>query len=96
MSVIRITRFTADPARAEELAGTHATLVAAVRAASPGPAEARLARLDEHTWMSVWRWDSAEDAEATSAAAASLPEPRAAFALVSDPTAEQGEIVDER
>lgn len=96
MSIIRITRFTADPAAADELARTHASLVAAVRAASPGPAEARLARIDERTWMSVWSWDSAEDADATSAAARELPEPGAAFALVSDPTAESGEVVDAR
>jgi quinol monooxygenase YgiN len=96
MAVLRITRFTADPTEAEEVLARNTALIAAVRAASPGPTQASLARLDDTTWVGVWSWDSAADAQATIDAAHSLPETAAAFALVKDPTAEQAELVDER
>jgi quinol monooxygenase YgiN len=96
VAVLRITRFTADPADAKEVLARNTALVAAVRAASPGPAEASLARLDDKTWVGLWRWESAADAQATFDAAHSIPETAAAFALVKDATAEQAEIIDER
>jgi quinol monooxygenase YgiN len=96
MAVIRITRYSVDPADTEELLTRRAALISAVRAAFPGLTEARLARLDEQTWVDIWRWDSAEHAQAAFSAAPALPEAQAAFAFAKDATAEQAEIVDER
>jgi quinol monooxygenase YgiN len=96
MPVIRTSRFKTDPARAEEMLARRADLIAAVRAAHPGLAEARLARVGEDTWIDIWRWDSPANMQAALAGAPSLPEAAAAFALTRDLTAENAELVDER
>jgi hypothetical protein len=94
MAVIRITRYESD-ASVEELIERRTALISAVRAAFPGLTETRFARTGDRSWVDVWRWDNAEHAAAAVAAAPALPETRAAFALVIEPTAEQAEIVDE-
>ncbi|TMR89614.1 antibiotic biosynthesis monooxygenase [Nonomuraea basaltis] len=96
MAIIRTTRFTAEPADAEQVLARRAALIAALRAATPGLTEARLTRIDERTWVDMWRWDSLADLEAATALAPSLPETKAAFEVAKDPSAEQGELVDER
>lgn len=96
MAVVRITRFSVDPANVEEMVNRRAKLVDAVRAAYPGLAEARLARLGDETWIDTWRWDSAANVEAALAGAPELPEAGQAFSVVRDASAELAEIVDER
>ncbi|NUR88819.1 MAG: hypothetical protein HOY71_32430 [Nonomuraea sp.] len=96
MAVISITRFHADPAAAEQVRIRHAALVDAIRAAGPGLTEARLGRLDEETWVGVWRWDSAESLRAARQAAPGTPAAVAAFEVARDVTAEDIEILDER
>ena len=96
MTVIRTSRFKTDPARAEEMLARRADLISAVRAAHPGLAEARLARVGDDTWVDMWRWDSPASMQAALAGAPSLPAAAAAFALASDLTAESAELVDER
>ncbi|MFD2767456.1 hypothetical protein [Micromonospora eburnea] len=95
MTLIRTTRFTADPADADTVLERRSNLLAAVRAAFTGPTETRLIRLDERTWVDMWRWDSPETLQAALAGAPSLPEAAAAFAVARDVSAEQGELVDE-
>ncbi len=96
MTVITLTRFTADPAVEEELLFRHASLVSATRAAGHGPTETRLGRLDRRTWLAIWRWDSAEQLAAARGIAPGRPESAAAFALAEDVTVEQIEVVDEQ
>lgn len=96
MAVIRYTRFTADPSDIDRLLTRRAELIAAVRATFPGLTEARLARLDDTTWVDAWRWESAAALQAATEGAPGIPEAGAAFALTADPAAEQAEIVDER
>ena len=96
MTVIRTSRFKTDPARTEEMLAKRADLISAVRATHPGLAEARLARVGEDTWIDMWRWDSPASMQAALVGAPSLPEAAAAFALTSDLTAENAELVDER
>lgn len=96
VAVIRITRFTTDPANAEELLARRAELISAVRDAHPGLTEARLARLDDETWVDIWHWESAADLEAALASAPVLPASAAVFALVQDASAELAELVDAR
>ncbi|MDR0343577.1 MAG: antibiotic biosynthesis monooxygenase [Nocardiopsaceae bacterium] len=96
MTIIRTTRFKADPARATEVITRRAELISAVRAAFPGLTEARLTKVDEGTWADMWRWDSAANLAAALAGAPALPAATAAFALVTDVTAENADLVDER
>ena len=96
MAVLRLTRFTADPANLEELLAKRAALVAAVRDAFPGLTDARLAKLDGDTWLDVWRWDSLASMQAAIQGAPTIPEAAAAFSLIGETTAETAEVIDER
>ena len=95
MTVIRTTRFTVDPADAETMLARRRQLLDAVRASFDGPDEARLVRLDDQTWLDIWRWDSAQALRAALNGAPGLPEAGAAFALTRHAAAEQGDMVDE-
>ena len=95
MALIRTTRFTADPADADTVLERRGKLLEAIRATFAGPTETRLIRVDERTWVDMWRWDSPEILNAALAGAPRLPEAAAAFAVVRDVSAEQGDLVDE-
>ena len=96
MAAARTHRYTVDPADLDELIARRATLIAAIRAAHPGLAEAQLTRLEDGTFTDVWRWDSAEQMQAALADMARFPQARAAMSLTRDATAVNGEIIDER
>lgn len=95
MALISVTRFQADPADAEQVRARHAALVTAVRATQPGLTEARLGRLNDETWVGIWRWDSAASLQAARQAAPGLAATTAAFAVAREATAEDLEILDE-
>ena len=95
MALIRTTRYTADPADADTVRERRTELLAAIRATFGGPAETRLIRVDERTWVDMWRWDSPETLRAALEGGPRLPQAAAAFAVVRDVSAEQGDVVDE-
>src|SRR5689334_23577031 len=95
MTVIRTMRFCADPADAGAVLERRGQLLDAVRKEFDGPAETRLVRVDDRTWLDIWRWDSAEMLAAAVEGAHHMPEAMAAFALTRDVTGEQGEVVAE-
>ena len=96
MAVVRIHRYSVDPADFDELIVRRAALIDAMRAKHPGLAETRLIRLDDTTYVETWRWDSDEHMQAALADVPSIPEVPAAMSLTRDRSAEDGEIVDER
>jgi hypothetical protein len=96
MTILRLTRFTLEPARTDQMLETRAELIKAVRSNCSGLTETRLARVDDETWLDLWRWESDEALQAAVAIAPTLPEAAAAFALVQNPTEERVELVDER
>lgn len=95
MTLIRTTRFTTDPANADTMLVRRRKLLEAVRTGFGGPTETRLIRVGEETWVDMWQWDSPETLRVALEGAPRLPEAAAAFAVASDVTAEQGEVVDE-
>jgi hypothetical protein len=95
MSLVSITRFQADPADAEQVKARHAALVTAIRTTLPGLTEARLGRLNDETWVGIWRWDSAASLRAAREAAPGTEAATEAFALVRDVTAEDIEVLAE-
>jgi quinol monooxygenase YgiN len=96
MAVIRLVRFTVEPSRASDMIAQRAELVAATRQLYPGLIEARLTRVDDRTWLDLWRWESMSHAEAAIRGAHEIPGATAAFALTADLSAEFAELVDER
>lgn len=93
MAVLRLDRFTIDPADSRELRNRHAALVAAATDAFPGLLGVELAQVDDQTWIDVWRWDSLDSAQAAVAAAPTIPQAGAAFSLTKDLTVEFAEVV---
>ena len=96
MSVLRLTRLTVDADRADEMLLRRAALIEAVRGMTDGLTDTRLARVDEETWLDVWRWDSGEALDEVAATAPTLQVAQAAFAVVRDAQVERYELVDER
>lgn len=96
MAVFELARFKVDPENSERMLGQRDAMVAAVRKAFPGLMEARLAKLDDQTWIDVWRWESLEKAKAAAEGAPGVPEAAAMFSLIKDVVAmEHAEIVHE-
>jgi hypothetical protein len=95
MSVLRIVRFTTDPARTDEMLEVRAGLIAATRERFEGLTETRLARVDEHTWIDQWHWESAELMQRAIDNVATIPGAGEAFALIAEPSPEVAEVVTE-
>ena len=97
MAVLELARFKVEPEKAPEMLSSRDAMVDAIRARFPGLIEARLARLDDTTWIDVWKWESLEQAKAAAAGAPAVPEAGAMFSLVSEvESMEHAEIVHER
>jgi hypothetical protein len=94
MAVLRLDQFTIDPADTGELLTRHGALVAAAKDAFPGLIEVQLAKVDDQTWIDVWRWDSLASAQAAVAGASAIPEAAAAFSLTKTIAVEFAEVVD--
>ena len=96
MPTFELARYRVDPQNTEELTRRWEAAVDAIRATFPGLVGANLARLDEQTWIDVWRWESAEAAQAAAQGAPSVPEAAAMFSLIAEPLAmDHAEIVRE-
>jgi hypothetical protein len=98
MARVRIHRYAVDPAEVEELIARRTKVIAAMRERIGGPAETRLIRLDDGTFVDYWRWDSVDHMRAAGAgiAAGTLPEAGAAMSLTRDKTDEDGDLIDEQ
>jgi hypothetical protein len=95
--VLQVHKAIIDPANADALVALRPRLIDAVRAACRGFVGATLVRLDDHTWLDVIEWESAEAAAAAGDVEAELPEARELLSLIQDPlSADAGEIVDRR
>jgi|SRR5215207_1531179 len=97
MTVLRLTRFSLKPAvDADAMLKTRAELIDAVRAQFSGLTETRLAKVDDTTWLDLWRWECAESLQTALAGAPALPQAKAAFALLEEATEERMELIEER
>ena len=94
MTVLRLDRFTVNPADTADLMARHADLVNVAKDAFPGLIDVQLAQVDDRTWIDVWRWDTLASAQAAVASAPSIPQAGAAFALAKDLTVEFAEVID--
>jgi hypothetical protein len=92
MSIVRITRFTANTPDTDGMLAKRAELIATVRAAFPGPTATTLTRAADDTWTDAWTWES--EADANAAGAARLPMAAEAFALVTIKSTADVELID--
>jgi hypothetical protein len=93
MTVLRLDSFTIDPADTRELLTRHAALAAVAKDAFPGLIDVQLAKIDDQTWIDVWRWDSLANAQAA-AQGPTIPEAGAAFSLTKSLAVEYAEVLD--
>lgn len=96
MAVLELARFKVDPDHAAQMLESRDAMVAAMRAKFPGLIEARLARLDDATWIDVWKWESLKQAKEAAEGAPDVPEAAAMFSLIANvESMEHAEIVHE-
>ena len=96
MAAFELARYRVEPQNTDELLRRWEAAVQAVRQSFPGLVDANLARLDEQTWIDVWRWESAEAARAAAQGGPSGPEAAAMFSLIAEPLAmDHAEILKE-
>ncbi|MEV0715810.1 hypothetical protein [Asanoa sp. NPDC050611] len=94
MSIVRVTKFTANTTDTDALLAKRAELIAAVRSGFDGPVATKLTRDADATWTDTWTWASA--AHAYASVKARLPLAAEAFALVTVKGVETADVVDER
>lgn len=92
-AVVRVHHYSVDPVDFPEFRKRRTAVIDAIRAGHPGLTETRLIKFDDGTYTDTWVWDSAEAMKA--AAAGSVAEAGPAWALTTDASAVNGEIIDQ-
>ncbi len=96
MAVFELARFKVDPSDAAKMLASRDEMIAAMRARFPGLLEARLARLDDQTWIDVWKWETLAAAKTAAEHAPSVPEAETMFSLIKEvESMEHAEILHE-
>lgn len=80
MTIIRLNAYETDPEKTEEMLAARARLIDTIHATCEGLETTVVARVDEHTWVDIWTWQSIEHHAAAVAAAQDMLEAAAAFA----------------
>jgi hypothetical protein len=96
MNHSRIARFHVDPDDAERMLTARGELIAAIRRRFPGLIQASLGRVDERTWVDVWRWESRADLDRALEEGPMIAEAPVVFALTQELITEDVSHVDER
>ncbi|HEX2054084.1 MAG TPA: antibiotic biosynthesis monooxygenase [Actinomycetota bacterium] len=96
MIAYELARYRVDPSNAGELMKRWPPAVEAIRKCFPGLVGAELARLDEQTWVDVWKWESREAAQVAAQGAPQVPEAAALFSLIAEPLSmEHADVVSQ-
>ena len=96
MATVRTHRYTVDTGNLATMLERRSSLIDGIRSANPAFTDATLIRLQDGSYLDIWRWDSAEQMHRATEAAASVPLVGATMSLTSGHTAIDGEILDER
>lgn len=96
MEAFELARFRVDPNKTEQLRSSWQVAVDSIRSRFPGLLEANLARLDENTWLDIWRWESADTAKAAAEGAHAVPGAAAYFAVIDEFVAMDHAEIDRR
>jgi hypothetical protein len=96
MAAVRTHRYTLAPDRLEGFLAQRAELIGQWRAAGLELVEARLYRLEDGTYLDIWRWASEAVMARAFAMMGELPLVPATLGMTSEHSAVDGELVDER
>lgn len=96
MARVRTHRYRVDTGDLVEMLEQRSNLINGIRSANPAFAAATLIRMDDGSYLDIWRWDSAEDMQRAAEAARDVPLVGATLGMTTDHTVIDGEILDER
>jgi hypothetical protein len=96
MASVRTHRYTLAPDQVEKFLPQRAELIDQWRAAGFDLKETRLYRLEDGTYLDVWRWASDEVMAKAFDAMDEIPLVEATLGMATDHSAVDGELVDER
>ena len=96
MATVRTHRYKLAPEVVTDFLQQRAQLIAQWRASGFDLKETRLYRLDDGTYLDVWRWASPEVMAKAFEAMRETPLVRETLGMTSDRSATDGELVDER
>lgn len=96
MATVRTHRYTVETGNLATMLERRTSLISGIRSANPAFSEATLIRLEDGSYLDIWRWESAEDMQRATEAAADVPLVGATLSMTTDHTMIDGEILDER
>ena len=96
MASVRTHRYTLAPDQMDKFLAQRAELIGQWRAAGFDLVETRLYRLEDETYLDVWRWASDEVMAKAFDAMGEIPLLEATLGMTSDHSAVDGELVVER
>jgi hypothetical protein len=96
MATVRTHRYTLVPDQLEKFLAQRADLIGQWRAAGLDLVETRLYRLEDGTYLDIWRWASDEVMAKAFQMMDELPLIPATLGMTSEHSAVDGELVDER
>jgi len=96
MAAVRTHRYTVDTGNLDAMLEQRNALITGIRSANPAFSGATLVRLEDGSYLDIWRWESAEDMRRAAEAAAKVPLVGATLSLTTGHTTLDGEVLDER
>ena len=96
MATVRTHRYTLAPDQVEKFLAQRAELIGQWRDAGFDLVETRLYRLEDGTYLDIWRWTSKEVMAKAFDAMGEFPLVGDTLGMTSDHSAVDGELVDER
>lgn len=96
MATVRTHRYTVETGNLATMLERRTNLINGIRSANPAFRDATLIRMEDGSYLDIWRWESAEDMHRASEAAANVPLVGATLSLTTDHTIMDGEVLDQR
>lgn len=96
MATVRTHRYTVETGNLDTMLERRTNLINGIRSANPAFTAATLIRLGDGSYLDIWRWDSAEDMQRATEAAANFPLVSDTLSLTTDHSILDGEVLDER
>lgn len=96
MATVRTHRYTVETGNLATMLERRTNLIDGIRSANPAFTTATLIKLEDGSYLDIWRWDSAEDMQRASQAAGSIPLVGATLSLTADHVVIDGEVLNER